>query len=135
MTRKPCLKDRDRADRSCEIYMPIYLLELNHSSLFNRYKFILALVDDYSTYAQVFLLKHKSETSQNFALGLQFLQSTFPGPGQFHFLLCNNGTEFISTSCTSVLVKYDVSLQLAEYFQHEHNATTERFLCTLQEIA
>lgn len=61
MTRKPCLKDRDGAERACEI-LHADLLFVNPPTFIGQKKYILVLTDDYSRYSQVLLLKNKSET-------------------------------------------------------------------------
>ena len=134
LTRKPCLKDRDRASRPCEI-LHADLLFVNPVSFPHQNKYILSLLDDFSRYAQVFPIKTKTETSKALKSGLHFLQSLFPTPGQFRIFRSDCGTEFTSETCRQVLDQFGIHLQLAEPNQHEHNGTVERFHRTIQARA
>lgn len=66
---------------------------------FHKENYVSIVLDDYSRYAQIFLLKQKSETIEFLKSALNYFQSLFPSPDQFKRLRCDNGTDFISESC------------------------------------
>lgn len=51
----------------------------------------------------------------------------------FKFIRCDNGTEYTGNATTCILDKFNIELQTAEPYTHEHNGTIERLNRTLEE--
>lgn len=135
LTRKPFSKDRDRATRVGEILHADLVGEISPPTFVQKNKYFLSVIDDHSRYLQLFVLKSKDETPDYLYEAYRSLQALYPAPGQFNLLRCDNGKEFDSNSTREVLDKFDVRLDFAEPYCHEHNGLVERSHRTITERA
>lgn len=131
MTRKSCKKDRERATRPCQL-LHSDLLTISPPTFIQKNWYILVLIDDYSHYAQLFVMKNKTEVPNFLKEGLQVLKSVSSNMC-FQKLPCDNGSEFICQETKSVLQEFGLQLQCFELNMHEHNGTSECFNCTIKE--
>lgn len=133
MTRKACTKDRERATRPCQL-LHSDLLTISPPTFSQKNKYVLVLVDDYSRYSQLFIMKSKTEVPKLLKVGLHVLKSVSPHMC-FQTLRCDSGTEFLGQETLSVLQEFGIALQCSEPNLHQHNGTAERFNRTIQERA
>lgn len=133
LTRKSFNKDRESASRPCEIVHCDLIGPISPPTFVQQNKYILCVIDDYTRFAQVFVIKTKDETSKCMKLALQKLQAQFPGPGAFKKLRCDGGSEFVNEKMSELLQSLGIEYEIAEPNTHEHNATVERFNRTIQE--
>lgn len=135
LTKKSFKKDRDRANRPCEIVHVDLIGPITPPTFIKRNVYVMCVVDDFTRYLQVFLLKSKTETVVCMNEALRFLQALFPGPGQFNLLRCDQGLEFRNADMKIVLEKYGIVTDDIEPYCHEHNGLVERMNRTIQEKA
>jgi hypothetical protein len=135
LTKKSCNKERERATRPCQIIHSDLMGKVTPPTFHSRKQYIMCVIDDYTRYCQVFLMKSKCETTACMNEALRFLQARFPGSGQFDVLRCDLGTEYTNAQMSEVLDKYGVVLEDSEPYCHEHNGTSERMNRTIQERA
>ena len=132
-TRKKFDKIRERATRVGQIIHVDLIGPITPETTYTKKKYILLVVDDYSRFMQVFVMKTKDETSIMMDEALREICSKYPGPGQFDIVRCDMGGEYESGDFREVLKKYGASPQFAEAAVHEHNATSERHIRTLED--
>lgn len=135
--RKSFNKDRDRATRPCEILHVDLMGPISPPTFEKRNNYIMCVIDDYTRFLQVFVIKSKSAADVTPCLSesLRFLQAQFPGAGQFNILRSDNGTEFNNDTVNQILDKYGIIREESEPHCHEHNGLIERLNRTLQERA
>ena len=98
LTKKSFDKDRERATRPCEIIHCDIVGPIDPCTFVKRNKYFMCVVDDYTRYLQVFVIKSRTEVVECMKEALRMLQAEFPGPGQFKTLQCDQGAEFSSES-------------------------------------
>ena len=103
LMRKSFDKERERATWPCQIIHNDLMGPVTPPTFVQRHKYIMIVLDDYSRYLQVFILKSKTEAPTGMNEALRFLQAQFPGPGQFDLLRSDLGTEFTGEQMTEVL--------------------------------
>lgn len=104
-------------------------------TFYSKNKYIHTMINDYSCYIQIFHLKNRNEIPIMINETHLFLRAKFPNPGQFHLLRCDNVPEFLSSITKEVLEKYDVRLDPAEPYCHQHNGLVERVQQTIPQRA
>lgn len=126
--RKSFNKDRERATRPCAIVHVDLMGPISPPTFEKRNIYIMCVIDDYTRFLQVFLMKSKSSIDVVPCLSesLRFLQANFPGAGQFNILRCDQGTEFNNESIDQILDKYGIVREISEPYCHEHNGLVER---------
>ncbi len=98
-----------------------------------RIRYLLTMVDDYSRYATVHLLKTKKETATYIKQYLDYIRTRFPRPGQLAMIRTDGGTEFVNKKVTKLLEDFGMTRETSEPYAHQHNGTAERFNRTVQE--
>lgn len=133
MTRKSFTKDRDGASRPCEI-INADLISYSPPTFQKGNKFNLTVLDDYTRYLQVFVIK--SKTDVYFCLDQAFVEFKTMFHPQYHFryLRCDNGSEFANFSVEKILRNFEIQFQHSEPYHHEHVNTIKRLNRTLEEI-
>ena len=95
------------------------------------YKYYLVILDDFSQFSWVFLLRAKSDTCDTLLRFFKFVST------QFHTtircLQCDNGGEFLTTSLRTYLSNHGVSLRLSCPYTSPHNGRAERMLRTTND--
>ena len=132
LTRKIFNKQRSRATRPCEIIHADLIGPITPKTYHTQNSYILCVIDDFTRFLFVFVLKTKNETIVCMKEALKTLQAQFPSPGQFNTLRCDGGTEFVNGEMESLLGTYGISCEPAEPYTHEHNGTVERLNRTLE---
>jgi hypothetical protein len=133
LTKKSFNKDCERASRVCEIIHCDLMGPITPRTFVKQSKYIMCVLDDYSRYLQVFVIKSKTETVLCMNEALRMLQAQYPGPGQFNILRCDQGTEFTNVEMSELLVKYGITCEESEAYCHEHNGAIERTNRTIAE--
>ena len=133
MTRKSFDKDRDRATRPGQIVHADLIGPITPVTFNTMKRYLLTILDDYTRYLQVFVLKTKDETPECVNLALREIQAKYPGKGQLDIFRCDRGSEFTSKECEAVLTKYSMNYQLSELNAHEHGGACERVNLTIQQ--
>jgi IS30 family transposase len=100
---------------------------------YKKNRYIICIVDDFTRYLQVFILKSKTEVPQCMKEALRFFQAKYPGAGQFDILYVDNGPEFICEPTSQILDKFIIVNKPAIPECHQHNGTAERANRTIQE--
>jgi len=95
--------------------------------------YILCVVDNFSKYLFLYVLKTKEQTAECLDQAYQDVQVKFVSRGQVDKLQCDQGTKFTSQACGKVLEKYGVERQYAEANRHEHAGSSEKVNCTIEE--
>lgn len=126
MTRKSFTKDRDRATRVGEIVHADLIGPITPLTYHTKKQYIVCILDEYSRYLMIFIIKNKTETAKCIDLAYRELQAKYPNKGQFHIFRCDQGSEFTSSACEEILDKYAVKIQTSETNCHEHSGVPER---------
>lgn len=129
--------DREGASQPCQIVHVDLMGPVTPVTFEKKNSYILCVIDDYTRFLQLFTIKTKSYNDVCPCLNeaFCFLQSCFPGPGQFSILRCDNGTEFVNENVDEILVKYGMVREQSEPHCHEHNGFIERMNRMIQERA
>ncbi len=135
LKRKPYTKKRDRVTRVGEILHTDIVGPIQPPTKFSNNRYFLTVIDDFSRYLQIFLLKSHSEVPQMLNEAYRFIRAKFPNPGQFNLLRSDNAPEFLSTKTTAILNKYDVRVDTVEPYCHQHNGLIERIQETIPQRA
>lgn len=133
MMKKSFDKDRERATRPCEIIHSDLVGPIKPVTFPKKYRYFMCVLDDYTRYLQVFIIRSRTKTVACMSEALQYLQAQFPGPGQFNILRCDQGTEFLNEKMVKVLSDYGIVPEEAEAGVHEHCGLVERVQRTIQE--
>ena len=135
LRRKSFKKDRERAKRVGEVVHTDTVGPIQPPTFYSKKQYIHTMIDDYSRYVQIFLLKNRTEIPNMINEGYLFLRAKFPNPGQFHLLRCDNAPELLSSVTEKILEKYDVRTDPAEPYCHQHNGLVERVQQTIPQRA
>lgn len=95
----------------------------------NRY--IFCLLDDYSRFLQIGLLKIKMEVASQLDSACHDIRAKYSGVGQFNILLYDIDIEYTSAATQIVLWKYEIKFKPAESYVLEHNGIAEHLNWTL----
>jgi hypothetical protein len=133
MTKKSFNKDRERATRPCEIIHCDLVGPIKPVTFPKRHRYFMCVIDDYTRYLQVFVIRSKTKTVECMGEALRFLQAQFPGSGQFNILRCDQGTEFVNAEMKKLLSQYGIVTEEAEAGVHEHCGLVERVQRTVEE--
>lgn len=87
----------------------------------------MCLLDDFSRYLQVFVMKTKTQTPECLDQGYAEVQRKYPGQGQFSTLRCDKGSEFTSEKASDILEKYGAKQQIHMNMVEHVNGLTEQF--------
>lgn len=135
LRRKSFKKDCERAKRVGEVIHMDTVGPIQPPTFYSKNKYIHTMIDDYSRYIQIFLVKNRNEIPIMINEAYLFLRAKFPNPGQFHLLQCDNAPEFLSSATIKILEKYDIRLDPAEPYCHQHNGLVERVQQTILQKA
>ncbi len=99
---------------------------------YNKYKYILVVVDDFSSYVWLGFLKHKSETITVFQ---RWYAKVFAENIRIKYLRSNRGGEFVNKAFHDLLSKYGITHQTsAPHIHHDQqNGRAERMIQTLND--
>ncbi len=78
------------------------------------YKYILTMMDVYTKYGRIFLLRRKSETVRCIKVFFNMVRAQFPTPEQMKWLSTDNGTEFVNEAVKKLLREYGIEHRLSE---------------------
>ncbi len=134
-TYKTCDQIRTLPSRPAEIIAADIIGPVSPVTFPRGYKFILTVIDIYSKFARVFLLKCKSETQTHLRTFFNMAQAQFPTPGQFKFFRSDGGTEFTCSRVQNLLREFGMEHQCSAPGMSSHNGTIECFNRTIQEKA
>lgn len=133
MTKKRFDKDRDRATRVGEILHADLIGPIKPLSFYNKNRYIVCVLDDFSRFLFVYVIKSKDQTPECLDQTYTEIRAKYPNPGQFWKLRSDKGSEFTSQVSRDVLKKFGASLQVSETNVHEHGGACERVNRTVQE--
>lgn len=117
------------------------VLDLLHSDLCGpmsieskgRQLYFLSIIDDYSRFAQVYFIRHKSETLDKFR---EFVTLVSNQHGrQVKAFRSDNGTEFGSKDFVSFLSNQGIKIEKTVPYTPQQNGVAERFNRTVVEMA
>ncbi len=132
LTHKVFDKIRVRPTRPAEVIAADIIGPISPATVSTGFKFILTVIDVYTKYARVFVLRKKNETGQYIKVFFDMARAQFPGQGQIKTLCTDNGTEFTSEAVKKLLREYGVDHKLSEPDISAHNGVIERFNRTLE---
>ena len=104
LKRKSFLKDRERATRVGEVVHTDVVGPIKPPTYFSKKRYIHSVIDDYSRYLQVFLLKSRSDIPECVNEAYHYLRAKYPTPGQFNLLRCDNAPKFLSKETSKSLI-------------------------------
>lgn len=96
-------------------------------------RYILTFIDDYSKYAVIYLLAHKSEVIEKFKEYVQMCRTMFNKTPKF--LRTDNGGEYISKQFNVYLQQNGIQIQRSAPYSPQQNGVAERKNRTLVEMA
>ncbi len=97
---------------------------------YNKYKYILVVVDDFSSYIWLGFLKHKSETITVFQ---RWYAKVFAENIRIKYICSNRGGEFVNKAFYDLLSKYGITHQTSAPHIHQQNGRAERMIQTLND--
>ncbi len=124
---------RQLPSRPAEIIAADLIGPISPRTFPHGFRFVLTVIDIYSKYARVFLLKSKTETVQYLRVFFNMARAQHPNPGQMRYFRSDNGTEFTNRKVQELLGHFGMEHQCSEPGVSPHNATVERFNRTLEE--
>ncbi len=124
---------RQLPNRPAEIIAADLIGPVNPRTFPHGYRFVLTVIDVYSRYARVFLLKSKTETVQYLQIFFNMVRAQHPNPGQMKYFRSDNGTEFTNRKVQELLRQFGMEHQCSAPGVSPHNATIERFNRTIEE--
>lgn len=131
-TRNPFTSKRQRAGR---------VLELIHSdvsgpifpSTHDGKRFVVSMIDDFTHFTKVYLLKEKSEVEECFKNYIREVESFFNLP--VHKIRIDGGGEYKTTSFLHFCSEKGIVLDVTTPATPQHNSTAERYFRTLFDKA
>ncbi len=132
LTHKTHDKIRVRPTRPAEVIAADIIGPVSPVTLSTGFRFILTMIDVYTKYARIFLLKRKCEAGQYVKVFFDMAKAQYPGQGQLKWFCTDNGTEFTSEAVKRLLREYGVEHRLSEPDISAHNGVIERFNRTLE---
>ncbi len=133
LTHKTCDQIRTLPTRPAEYIAADIIGPISPKTFPHGYSFILTVIDVFSKFARVFLLKCKSETYLYLKIFFNMARAQHPTPGQFKFFRSDGGTEFTCTKVQTLLRKFGIEHQCSAPGLSSHNGSIERFNRTIQE--
>ncbi len=124
---------RQLPTRPAEIIAVDLIGPVNPRTFPRGYRFVLTVIDVYSRFARVFLLKSKTETVQYLHIFFNMARAQHPTPGQMKYFRSDNGTELTNRKVQALLRQFGMEHQCSTPGVSPHNATTERFNRTIEE--
>ncbi len=97
------------------------------------YRFALTIIDGFTKFATIFLLKRKNETLKYLKIFFQQAQVHLQERGHFKIFRSDNGKEFVNTGVQNLLMQYGIQHQVSEPYTSQHNASAERFNRTIEQ--
>ncbi len=135
LTYKTCDQIRTLPSRPAEVIAADIIGPISPTTFPRGYKFILTVIDVFSKFARIFLLKCKSETYVHLRTFLNMARAQYPTPGQFKFFRSDGGTEFTCSRVQNLLRKFGMEHQCSAPGMSSHNGTVECLNRTIQEKA
>ncbi len=132
-TRKTFDKVRTLPTQSGEIISADLIGPISPATSPHGYKFALTVIDGFTKFARVFLLKHKTETLKYLKLFLDQTRAQHPIQGQLKIFRSDNGREFVNRGVQDLLMEYGMEHQVTEPYTSPHNVTAERFNRTIEQ--
>ncbi len=124
---------RSRPNRPAEIIAADLIGPVNPRTSPHGYRFVLTVIDLYSRYARVFLLKSKTETAKYLQVFFSMAKAQHPNQGQMKYFRSDNGTEFTNRRVQELLCEFGIEHKCSAPGVSCHNATIERFNRTIEE--
>ncbi len=132
LTHKTHDKVRVLPTRPAEMIAADIIGPISPATASTGYRFILTMIDVYTKYARVFLLRRKCETVQYVKVFFDMARAQFPGQGQIRNLCTDNEIEFTSDALKKLLREYGIEHRLSEPDISAHNGVIERFNRTIE---
>ncbi len=133
MTQKVYDKVRTTATRPGEVIFADLIGPIQPKSAPHNYRFILTVIDHFTRFAKVYVLRKKSETPELMKRFFDFVRSQFSNPGQIRQFRSDGGIEFVNQKMQNMLYDYGIDHQTTEPNTSPHNAYIERFNRTLEQ--
>ncbi len=124
---------RQLPTRPAEIIAADLIGPINPRTFPHGYRFVLTVIDVYSRFARVFLLKAKTETAHHLRIFFNMARAQHPLPGQMKYFRSDNGTEFTNRKVQDLITQFGMEHQCSAPGVSSHNATIERFNRTIEE--
>ncbi len=124
---------RQLPTRPAEIIAADLIGPINPRTFPHGYRFVLTVIDIYSRFARVFLLKSKTETAHHLHTFFNMARAQHPTPGQMKYFRSDNGTEFTNRKVQDLIRQFGMQHQCSTPGVSPHNATIERFNRTIEE--
>ncbi len=133
MTQKTYDKIRTPPTRPGEIISADLIGPISPSTCPNGYRYALTLIDGFTKFARVFLLRRKGETGKYIKVFFDQVRAQHPTNGQIKIFRTDNGTEFLNKGVQKLIMKYGAEHQSSEPYTSQHNAVIERFNRTIEQ--
>ncbi len=97
------------------------------------YKFALTIIDEFTKFARIFLLKRKAEAVKYLRFFLEQTRTQHKEKSKLKIFRSDNGKEFVNASVQTLLLEFAVEHQVSEPYTSQHNASIERFNRTIEQ--
>ncbi len=133
MTKKAFDKVRTLPTRPGEVISADVIGPISPVTSPNGYRFVLTVIDGFTKFERVFLMKRKTE-SVNY-LRMFFTQTRAQHMTKAHFktFRSDNGKEFVNKGVQALLLEYGMEHQITEPYTSPHNTSVERLNRTIEQ--